>query len=231
MNVVLPLMSTVVSLIFAGTVLSQFSARRKPHQLVWGIGLLCYAASAFMEVLVGLGVWNTLVYRLWYLIGAYFVAAYLGMGTVYLMVPRRTAHITMALLVLGSLVVSYLLLTVPVDMSVMAVGRLRGDALPNYVRLLTPIFNIFGSAALIIGAGWSAWVFWRKRIFPERVISNVLIALGSFFPASGSTLLRLGVPELFYVFELLGVAFIFAGFLANYDVIASRFAFRPKVAQ
>ncbi len=228
MNVALPLLSTIVSLIFAGAVLAQYASRRKPYQLVWAIGLIWYAASTFTEVLVGVGVWNSVVYRLWYLIGAFFVASYLGMGTIYLLAPRRVAHATMALLILGSLVATYLVFTVPVDLAAIPVGKLRGDALPNYVRLLTPIFNIFGSAALILGALYSAWVYWRKRIYPERVLSNVLIAAGAFFPSVGSTLLRFGVPDVFYVFEFLGVALIFAGFLANYEVIASRFAWKAK---
>lgn len=230
MNVALPLLSTIVSLIFAGAVLAQYLGRRRPYQLVWTIGLVWYAASTFTEVLVGLGVWNDLVYRLWYLVGAFFVASYLGMGTIYLLAPRQVAHVTMALLVLGSLVAAYLLLTVPVDLAAITPGKLKGDALPNYVRLLTPIFNIFGSAALVIGALHSAWVYWRQRIYPERVISNVLIAVGAFFPALGGTLLRFGIPDLFYIFEFLGVALIFAGFLANYEVIASRFAWKARTA-
>lgn len=225
LNVILPLLSTAVSLVFAATVLSQYASRRKPYQLVWGIGLIWYAASAFTEVLVGVHVWNDLVYRLWYLIGAIFVAAYLGMGTVYLLAPRRIAHAVMVLLVLGSVVAAYLLLTAQFNLPVSAPQPLNGKAIPDNLRLLTPFFNAFGGGALIIGALYSAWVYWRRHIFPQRVVSNVLIAVGAFFPSLGGSLLRFGVlTELFYLCEFLGVALIFAGFLANYEVIASRFA-------
>lgn len=39
---VLPLISSIVSLVFMLTVLDQFFVRRKPYQLVWVIGLFLY---------------------------------------------------------------------------------------------------------------------------------------------------------------------------------------------
>src|SRR3989304_137329 len=114
MNVLLPLLSTIVSLVFAGALLAQYVRRRKPYQLVWTIGLVWYAVASGMRFLVGAGIWSDTVYRVWYLCGAIFVASYLGMGTVYLLAPRRVAHWTMALLAFWSLGAVYLLLTVPV---------------------------------------------------------------------------------------------------------------------
>ncbi len=49
-NAVLPLMSCVVSLIFALTVLDQFLARRKPYQLIWAIGLLMYFSGIHIRL-------------------------------------------------------------------------------------------------------------------------------------------------------------------------------------
>ena len=46
------------------------------------------------------------------------------------------------------------------------------------VRLTTPFFNIYGLLTLVGGAIWSAYLFWRKRVLPNRVIGNVLIAAG-----------------------------------------------------
>ena len=43
---VIPLISTVVSLAFALTVLDQYFARRKSYQLVWAIGLFMYFIGA-----------------------------------------------------------------------------------------------------------------------------------------------------------------------------------------
>ncbi len=227
MDVVLPLLSTLVSFTFAATVFAQYLSRRRAYQLVWSFGLVSYGIGALAEFLYGLGLWNRAVYDAWYIFGAFFVAAYLGMGTVYLLAPRRIAHGAMALLVGLSVVAVALVLTANVDMSLVPVGaKISGKAMPNYVRLLTPIFNVLGTVGLVGGAAHSAWFFWRRRANPQRALSNLLIAVGAFLPAVGSSLLRFDVPGLFYLFEFLGVTVIFLGFLANYEIVASRFTAR-----
>src|SRR5512133_520937 len=223
MNALLPLLSTIVSFVFAAAVFGQYASRRKPYQLVWTFGLISFGLGAFAEFLFEIGVWNRVVYDLWYVFGAFYVAAYLGMGTVYLLAPKRHAHAVLAALVVLSLVAAFLVITAPVDMSqAVASGKLSGKGLPNHIRLLTPVFNVFGTVALVGGAAYSAWSFWRQGIMPQRVLSNVLIAVGAFLPAVGSSLLRFDVPGLFYLFEFLGVSVIFLGFLANYEIVATR---------
>jgi hypothetical protein len=51
----IPLVSTVVSVIFGLAVLDQFFARRKPYQLVWAIGLFMYAVGTGTEFWTGIG--------------------------------------------------------------------------------------------------------------------------------------------------------------------------------
>ncbi len=223
MNVLLPLLSTTVSFVFAAAVFGQYTTRRKAYQLVWTFGLVSFGLGTLAELLFETGVWNRAVYDLWYIFGAFYVAAYLGMGTVYLLAPKRVAHVILAILVVFSLVAAWLVISSPADMSLaLADGKLSGKGFPNYVRLLTPIFNVFGTIALVGGAAYSAWSFWRRGIMPQRVLSNALIAVGAFLPAVGSSLLRFEVPGLFYVFEFLGVSVIFLGFLANYEIVATR---------
>ena len=60
------------------------------------------------------------------------------------------------------------------------------------MRLTTAFFNIYGLLTLFGGAIWSAYLFWRKRVMPNRVIGNVLIAAGALLIGSASTLTRLG---------------------------------------
>lgn len=215
--IVIPLASAAVSLVFALTVLDQFFARRKPHQLVWAIGLLMYFISTGTEFWVGLWGLNEAVYRLWYLFGAIFVAAYLGMGTLYLLTRRRVANIIMVVLLALSLYAAVKVFTVSLDLSTL--HYLTGSAMPQSVRLLTPFFNTFGTFALVGGALYSSWVYWRRRLMPHRVLSNILIALGAILPAFGGTTMRLGgSPQLFYILELLGIIIIFIGFLRNREV-------------
>jgi len=85
LNVVLPLGSSLLSFAFAALVFDQWRQRRHSFQLVWAIGLLWYGISAGTEFLGGAFGWSEPLYRVWYLIGAFFVASYLGVGSIYLL--------------------------------------------------------------------------------------------------------------------------------------------------
>ena len=117
MNIVLPLVSSIISLIFAVPVFDQFLARRKPYQLIWAIGLLMFfisIGSVFWMEAWGL---NATAYRLWYLFGAVLVAAYLGMGTLYLLARRRAAHIIMVILLVASIYAAFRVFSVSIDIA------------------------------------------------------------------------------------------------------------------
>ena len=102
-NVVLPLLSSVVSFVFAAAVLAQWSRRHRAFQLVWAIGLLWYGISAGCEFVGGAFGWSEPLYRAWYLVGAFFVAAYLGTGTIYLLSKTRFGYFAGATILIGGL--------------------------------------------------------------------------------------------------------------------------------
>ena len=216
----LPLLSFVITLVFAATVLHRWwTVRRRAHLLLWGIGLLMYATGGLMEGLYGLFGWHPLVFRLWYLFGAVLVAAWLGQGTVYLLVRRRVfgvrlAHILMAILLVGSFYAAFRVFTAELDPSRMLEGELSGHAIitPG-VRVLTPFFNLYGVLMLVGGAIYSAWIFWRKRIMFNRTVGNILIATGALAPAFGGAFQRFGIPLALYVGEFIGAVLMFMGFL------------------
>lgn len=219
MNIaIIPLASSIISLVFAVTILDQYFARRKPYQLVWAIGFFMFFISVGSVFWIETWGLNETTYRLWYLFGAIFVAAYLGMGTLYLLVRRRVAHIIMAVLLVASLYAVIRVFTASIDLS--SLHQLTGIAMPQGVRLITPIFNIFGTLALVGGAIYSAWVFWRRRLMPHRVVSNILIAVGALLPAFGGTLARFGLSSstAHALLILLGIIIIFIGFLRSREV-------------
>ena len=218
MSIVLSLLSSIVSLIFAVTVLDQFFAKRKPYQLIWAIGLFMFfisTGSMFWREAWGL---SEITYRLWYLFGAILVAAFLGMGTLYLFTPRRVAHIILAVLLVASVYASFVVFAASIDLS--ALRHSSGEAMPQGVRLITPFFNSFGTIALVGGALYSIWIFWRRRLMRHRVVSNILIAVGATLPALGGTLTRVGVSSstAHALLILLGVVIIFVGFLRNREI-------------
>ena len=322
LNVVLPLCSSLLSFVFFIFLIDQWRERRRPYQLVWAIGMLWYALSAGTEFLGGAIGWSDPLYRAWYLIGAVWVAAWLGLGTVMLLGKTRFGY-AFALSVLLAGLFSYLsyaryhypdsgvagfvyfgvglvmaIITVVmtwrgdtrwpnVAAALVVVGSVvsavmigfaplypgsfvndathipTGGLLPGYVRLLTPFFNVTGAFALSLGALFSTYVFMPKRrliaytlrrgqpidelglnvaigvvAFPvnliaslpgavaallggrlhSRVPATILIAIGGIIPAITSGANRFGETGAFFVGELLGVLFLFLGFLVSVEV-------------
>src|SRR5437899_4136662 len=84
-------------------VLDQWVQRRHSFQLVWAIGLIWYGIAAGTEFLGGAFGWSAPLYRTWYLIGAFFVAAYLGAGTIYLLSKTRFGYFAGATVLIGGL--------------------------------------------------------------------------------------------------------------------------------
>jgi hypothetical protein len=224
----LPFTSTVIAVIFAIAVFLRYRHRRGLHLLLWGLGLVLFSLGTFAEFYSTFE-WSPLVFRLWYIGGALLSAAWLGQGTVYLLVRRgNVAHWLMAGLLVTSALAVVFMFNTTLDGSAFRVGE---DLSVQYkqilpegatVRLLTPIFNVYGTLWLVGGAAYSAWIFWRKRILLHRVIGNVLIAAGALAPAIGGSLSRLGTSEFLYISELLGAGLMFVGFLRATTPMAVR---------
>ena len=102
-NVVLPLGSSILSLMFAALVFDQWLERRRPYQLIWAIGMLWYGISAGTEFLGGYSGWSEPLYKAWYLVGAIWVAGWLGLGTAYLLGRTRFGYAFAVALVLAGL--------------------------------------------------------------------------------------------------------------------------------
>ena len=225
----IPILSSIITLVFAATVLRRYQRRRRLHLAFWGIGLTMYGIGVLCEALHAAFGWNPLVFRLWYLFGAILVAAWLGQGTVYLLARKRVAHILTLVLIIGSLYGAIRVFSAALDPSLLPEGELSGQAIVTPgVRALTPFFNIYGLVTLVGGAAYSAWAFWRRRVMPNRVIGNILIAMGALAPALAGLFSRLGLAGYLYLGELLGAALMYVGFLRSTGVPAQDSGHRPE---
>lgn len=219
LNYTLPAVSSLVSFASAVLVLRRFALKGGAHLLLWGLGIIMYGVGGLCEAFYGVFGWSSVVFRLWYLFGAILVAAWLGQGTVYLLVKRSVAHVLMSVLLAGSIYAAVRVLTAAVDPALMTSSLHTGSELSGHailtpgVRVLTPFFNLYGTIALVGGALWSAFVFWRKRVLLHRTLGSVLIAAGALLPAFGGTFSRMGIPNALYIGELLGAILILLGFL------------------
>jgi hypothetical protein len=219
----LPLLSTLISATFALLLAVQFAWRRKPYQLIWAFSLAFYAIGVFAEYQARRAGWSGPLYRAFYLFGGLYVAAYLGMGTVFLLCPPRLARTLLLWLVLASCYGALRALSAPLDLSLLPANGEPGGVriMPQDVRVVAIVLNTFGTVALIGGALASAHGYWRGHGPARRIWSNLLIAAGALVAASGSTLLALGLPAPFSLAKLLGVALILAGFLLTLRTVAA----------
>ena len=215
-----PLAATVISAAFALTLWTRYRGKRRPYLLAWTVALTLYAIAALTEVIGAAAGWDSLLFRAYYFCGGIVLVGALALGTVFLLAPRAGGYALGALLVLATLgligvvganLQTGLLQTRQVP-SLNTIGPER--SLFNVLAIaMAATINIVGTIVLIGGALWSAYGLWRRGLPGSRLLANLLIAGGAFAVAGASSLTRLGVYELFYVGQAVGVLIMFGGFL------------------
>ncbi len=209
----IPIFTTVLALGFAVVLFRRYRERGGLHLWWWGLGMLTYAAGTLTESLTTLLGWHEPVFRAWYISGALLGGAPLAQGTVYLLLPRRVAdRLTLALVgavVLGAACV----LLSPINLAAVEPYRLSGKVLGwQWVRLVSPVINLYAAGFLIGGAILSAVRWLGTPASRHRVYANVAIAIGALLPGIGGTYTRLGHVEVLYVTEFVGLVFIALGY-------------------
>lgn len=247
MSALLPTLTSILALVFAVMLLDQWRERRQGFQAVWCLGMLWFGIGAGAEAIAAASGWNEALYRTWYLTGAVWTAAWLGLGTAFLLARTRFGYTYAFLLLLSGLIalmirnsanyqgsgplpLLYLIGTVilalaigvetyfqnprwprfaagaVVGVTILSIvlmvltpplaapgyalspetGQPVGDAMPGYLRLLTPVMNIPGALSLLLGAVFSTYVFMpKRRVLPysldpnqpgDQFLFNLLIA-------------------------------------------------------
>ena len=237
--------AAVLAVVMAIALLDQWRERRGPYQLAWAIGSLLFGVAAGAEAIGAASGWSPELFKVWYLAGAVLNAAWLGLGTAFLLGKTRFGYAYAFLAALGgvftmlsnaknhypdvgTLPILYLIFalvlglaigvetyfqntrwpriaaigvvaitilgTVLVVVAPLPTGTLALDIhgvpvldpLPGSLRLLTPLMNVTGGLALILGALFSAYVFMpKKRVLGysldpgqpgDHILFNLLIA-------------------------------------------------------
>ena len=215
------ILSTVVTLAFTVAVFNRYLQKGGTHLLLWSIGLLLYGLGTLSEALMVFA-FSPLALKIWYLSGAMLTAAWLGEGTIHLLVRRRGVALTFtSILAVVSLAAIILVMLAPItpaaasfNVNLPLTAQYRDILTRNgFVVLLTILLNTYGTLTLVGGAIYSAYIFWRKRVLFNRMIGNILIAVGALMPAMGGTFLKLGLPDWLYLSEFLGVVLMYIGFI------------------
>jgi hypothetical protein len=227
MNTVYFLLSLATTIVAAAFALHVFlrwrgvtkRGRHAPYLLAWSFGLLLYAIGAACQM--GLVfVWSPVLLGLWYWTGVLMTAAWLGQGTIYLLVRKGNfaRNIGMVLVLISIMTlpwVLFLLTYVPEGWApgINLFSHYKDMMHTEQLRAFVGMLNAFGTVALAGGAIYSAVLFRRKQILRNRMIGNWLIAAGALIPATSGTLIKFGLSDLNYLALLVGILVIFAGYL------------------
>ncbi len=224
LDIILPFLSSALSFVFAAMVADQWLRRRQAYQLVWTIGLLWYGISAGTEFIGSAFGWNEPLYRTWYLIGAFGVAAYLGLGTVYLLNRTRFGYFVAASFALAGLFsyltsVKYAREGAPAsDATVfMVVGASFGAAI--LVALVTRfrrrwIGHVTAAILLVASDAVTVLAYTVPVAAPGYSIDSIGIPVGSAMPSD----LRILTPP----FNIVGA------FALTFGAVYSAYIFMPK---
>jgi hypothetical protein len=175
-----------------------------------------YGVGTFTEASVTLFGWSEALFRSWYISGALLGGAPLAQGTVYLLLPRRTANRLTGVLLPFILVASVFVLLTPINYELVEQHRLSGQVMVwSWVRLFSPFINTYALIFLVGGAALSAVRFSRKKATYHRFVGNALIAVGALLPGIGGMATRLGHVELLYAGEFVGIILIWLGYRFN----------------
>ena len=224
-NIMFPLLSAGLMIVFAISVLNRYISSNKLQFLFWGTGLLMFSVVSLSEIYLSIK-WNRWAFFFWYFFGATLNAAWIGQGTICLLLSHKWIRPTVTLLLVTSLAALIIMLQSMSKLDVsqfnntISISEQYRNIMPaphkgGNIRLITPLFNVYGATTLIGGAVWSAYLFWRKSVLPNRVIGNILIAIGAIIISAASILTRMGITEWWYVGELLAAVLLFAGFILS----------------
>ena len=210
----LPMVTTGVAAGFAVVLFRHWRSKPAAQYLMWWTaGVTEYGLGPLAESLTTIFGWSEPVFRLWYISGALLGGAPLATGTVYLLLSKKKADRIATALISYIAVAAVLVLVTPVLSELADPNALSGEVIGwRFVRLLSPLINLYAVVFLIGGAIWSAWSYWKKGNAPSRVLGNILIAVGAILPGIGGGFARAGIVEVLYVGELLGLILIWMGF-------------------
>ncbi len=209
----LPIATTVLAAIFSLNLFQRYANRKESlHHLWWGIGIAFYGLGTFFESIITLFGNSILLNKAWYISGAVLGGYPLAQGSVYLLHPRRFAHITSAITIPLVSLTSLFVIMSPVFPELLELHRPSGAILAwRWIRWITPFINVYSAFFLVGGAALSSWRYFKKADPGPRALGSTLIAVGAILPGIGGSMAKAGIIEALYVGEFIGLIFIWSG--------------------
>ena len=216
--IALPILATLVSLVFGIHLLVRSGARRTWFEGVWAVALLMFAAASAALVLGVLDGWSSAEFRVYWLFGAILNVPYLALGEAYLLLGNRwIAHGLLFVVLVATAWASAEVRGAPLDAAVLEAeeffsGReVLGEEAP--VRTLALVYSYAGTAVLVGGILLSAVRIGGRPELRNRLYGVLLIALGALVVAGGAAFAAAGSFAGFSITLAAGVSIMYWGFL------------------
>lgn len=234
--VAFPSLATLISLACAILATRRYVARHRAYELSWAIAFGFFALGAGAATVGYLVGWTPLLVRLFYASGAILTTAFLGFGSLYLLLGTRLDRWGPGAMMIATAFTFASVFNTAVDPARLGEAWYALQTAGTPTKFLAIVANIFGATVVVGGALYSVSVGLRRGMPRERAFGALLIAIGTLVVASGSSLIRLmGDTAFLFVAMAPGVAIIMAGYLlANraprLDTLAAVATARPGPA-
>lgn len=196
--------TAVVSLALGVSQGQAYGKKHRPYALWWSLAFLAAGVAAILQVVAfAHGSWPIAAYRA-YVVLSSAVPGLMGAGSMYLLFPRWASWFTGVILAATAVTLWGAVLRIsPVDMSnVLVAGEQVTKILPSaQVTWGFAINGALGGLALVIGALWS--------YIRTRMPYNLGIALGGIIFSVSDSLAALGIPEIFFAAEVVGIIVLY----------------------
>jgi hypothetical protein len=225
------IINVIVTGLFAGAVLRQYARRKRASQLYWSIALImAFLATLAYVLMVIVGPTSSTgiaLFRIYYILGAALVPAWLGLGSIALVASPRVTRMCLIVLIVLSILAVVLISTATINVS--KLGQIAGTPGTGILEpgawLITIItLNTLGVLAVVGVALYSGWKLIRRQSSVAGIQTinllwaNVLILVGDLLNAAAGSLARFfGLQSSFWIIQAFGWTVFFAGVL-----IASR---------
>ncbi len=209
----IPILTTVFAWIFFLEILKHYKERKTFYLLWWTLGVLTFGLGTLSESLHAIFGWHEVNLKFWYIVGALLGGFPLAQGSVYLLMSKKFGHVTAILIVATILVGSTLVILSPVQIPENFDYRLTGSVFEwQWVRLFSPLINLYAFIFLFGGAIYSAIKYYRQDDKKVYFKGNIWIAIGALLPGIGGSFTRFGYVEVLFITELVGLVCIYIGY-------------------
>ncbi|HEX7736253.1 MAG TPA: hypothetical protein VF458_15480 [Ktedonobacteraceae bacterium] len=221
------IINVLVVAVFASTIVRQYVRRRREAQLYWALALLMAFGATLAYILMVVSgpasAMGIFYFRLYYTLGAALTPAWLGLGSLALVLSKRIVR-TCCFLLTGASILALVTIS-EAHINLAALGKVAGtpgtgvlEPGPWLVTLI--ILNTLGVVWLAGVAIYSGWQLLRRRasvagFAPGNLLwANVLILAGSLLNGAAGTFARVfGLASGFWLIMALGWIVFYLGVL------------------